>query len=329
MRLFLTVVAVLFAAMLFAHGPAQTQATQGGGPWPQQQVTVVVPFAAGGSTDVIARLVAQHMQAKLGQPFVVLNKSGAGGSVGAAAVAKAAPDGYTILVGTGGSQVTGPLTVKNVPFDPERDFVPVSMIAAAPFLLVVHPSIPATTLPELIAYLKANPDKVIYGSAGSGTGSHLVVELFQKATGTKMTHVPFRNTADNANALAGGHVQLAMDVISILLPQAQSGSLRAIAVTSKDRIPGAPEIPTVAETINGFEIVAWVGMLAPAGTPRPVVDLLAADVKRIVQMPEVADNLRAVGAIAMPVPTEQFDAFVKRERGTWRDLISGLKLEGG
>jgi tripartite-type tricarboxylate transporter receptor subunit TctC len=320
---------VLFAAMLFAHGPAQTQATQGGGPWPQQQVTVVVPFAAGGSTDVIARLVAQHMQAKLGQPFVVLNKSGAGGSVGAAAVAKAASDGYTILVGTGGSQVTGPLTVKNVPFDPERDFVPVSMIAAAPFLLVVHPSIPATTLPELIAYLKANPDKVTYGSAGSGTGSHLVVELFQKATGTKMTHVPFRNTADNANALAGGHVQLAMDVISILLPQAQSGSLRAIAVTSKDRIPGGPEIPTVAETINGFEIVAWVGMLAPAGTPRPVVDLLAADVKRIVQMPEVADNLRAVGAIAMPVPTEQFDAFVKRERGTWRDLISGLKLEGG
>jgi tripartite-type tricarboxylate transporter receptor subunit TctC len=289
----------------------------------------VVPFAAGGSTDVIARLVAQHMQAKFGQPFVVLNKSGAGGSVGAAAVAKAAPDGYTILVGTGGSQVTGPLTVKNVPFDPERDFVPVSMIAAAPFLLVVHPSIPATTLPELIAYLKANPDKVTYGSAGSGTGSHLVVELFQKATGTKMTHVPFRNTADNANALAGGHVQLAMDVISILLPQAQSGSLRAIAVTSKDRIPGAPEIPTVAETINGFEIVAWVGMLAPAGTPRPVVDLLAAEVKRIVQTPEVADNLRAVGAIAMPVPTEQFDAFVKRERGTWRDLISGLKLEGG
>jgi tripartite-type tricarboxylate transporter receptor subunit TctC len=289
----------------------------------------VVPFAAGGSTDVIARLVVQHMQAKLGQPFVVLNKSGAGGSVGAAAVAKAAPDGYTILVGTGGSQVTGPLTVKNVAFDPERDFVPVSMIAAAPFLLVVHPSIPATTLPELIAYLKANPDKVTYGSAGSGTGSHLVVELFQKATGTKMTHVPFRNTAANANALAGGHVQLAMDVISILLPQAQSGSLRAIAVTSKDRIPGAPEIPTVAETINAFEIVAWVGMLAPAGTPRPVVDLLAADVKRIVQTPEVADNLRAVGAIAMPVPTEQFDAFVKRERGTWRDLISGLKLEGG
>jgi tripartite-type tricarboxylate transporter receptor subunit TctC len=297
--------------------------------WPQQQVTVVVPFAAGGSTDVIARLVAQHMQAKLGQPFVVLNKSGAGGSVGAAAVAKAAPDGYTILVGTGGSQVTGPLTVKNMTFDPERDFVPVSMIAAAPFLLVVHPSIPATTLSELIAYLKANPDKVTYGSAGSGTGSHLVVELFQKATGTKMTHVPFRNTADNANALAGGHVQLAMDVISILLPQAQSGSLRAIAVTSKDRIPGAPEIPTVAETINGFEIVAWVGMLAPAGTPRPVVDLLAAEVKRIVHTPDVADNLRAVGAIAMPVPTEQFDAFVKRERGTWRDLINGLKLEGG
>jgi tripartite-type tricarboxylate transporter receptor subunit TctC len=312
---------IVVATLFLGNVPARADTT-----WPQQQVTIVVPFAAGGSTDVVARLVAHHMQAKFGQPFVVQNKSGAGGGVGAGAVAKSPPDGYTLLVGTGGSQVTGPLTVKNVPFDPEKDLVPVSLIAAAPHLLVVHPSIPAKTLPELIAYLKANPDKVTYGSAGTGTGSHLVVELFQKATGTKMTHVPFRNTADNANALSGGHVQLAMDVISILLPQAQSGSLRAIAVTSKQRIPGAPEIPTVAETIGAFEVVAWVGMLAPAGTPRPIVDLLAAEVKRIVELPEVADNLRAVGAVARPVPTEQFDAFIKSERNMWRELINGLGL---
>jgi tripartite-type tricarboxylate transporter receptor subunit TctC len=141
-----------------------------------------------------------------------------------------------------------------------------------------------------------------------------------------MTHVPFRSTADNANALSGGHVQFAMDIISILLPQAQSGSLRAIAVTSRERVPGAPEIPTVAETVPGFDIVAWVGMFAPAGTPRPIVDLLAAEVKRIVEVPEVADNLRAVGANAMPIPTEKFDAFVKRERDTWRELVNGLGL---
>jgi tripartite-type tricarboxylate transporter receptor subunit TctC len=141
-----------------------------------------------------------------------------------------------------------------------------------------------------------------------------------------MTHVPFRNTADNANALAGGHVQLAMDIISILLPQAQNGTLRAIAVTSKQRIPGAPEIPTVAETIGGFEVIAWVGMLAPAGTPRPIVETLAAEVRRIVETPEVADNLRSVGVIAMPVPTEKFDAFLRTERGMWREVISGLGM---
>ena len=296
--------------------------------WPAKQVTIIVPFSAGGSTDILARVVALHMQAKFGQPFIVENKSGASGGIGSAVVAKAEPDGYTILVGTGGSQVTGPLTAKSSPFDPQKDLIPVSLIAKLPSLLVVNPNIPAKTVSELVAYLKANPDKVSYGSAGTGTASHLGVELFKTATGTQMTHVPFRSTGDNANSLAGGHVQLAMDIISVLLPQAKAGILRAIAVTSKDRVASAPDIPTVGETLPGFEVVAWVGMLAPAATPRPVVDTLAAEVKRILALPEVAKSLDSVGAVPAPTTPEEFAAFLKTERATWGNVIKGLGLLG-
>jgi tripartite-type tricarboxylate transporter receptor subunit TctC len=295
--------------------------------WPSQQVNIIVPFSAGGSTDILARVVAQHLQAKFGQPFVVQNKSGAGGGIGSAAVAKAEPDGYTLLIGTGGSQVTGPLTAKNSPFDPE-ELSPVALLAKLPSLLVVHPGMPAKTVPELIAYLKANPDKVSYGSAGTGTASHLAVELFKTATGTQMTHVPFRSTGDNANSLAGGHVQLAMDIISVLLPQAKVGTVRALAVTSKERVASAPDVATVGETIKGFEVVAWIGMLAPAGTPRRIVDTLAAEVKRILASPEVTANLDSVGGVPSVTTPEEFGAFLKDERGRWEGVIKGLGLLG-
>ncbi len=295
--------------------------------WPSQQVNIIVPFSAGGSTDILARVVAQHLQAKFGQPFIVQNKSGAGGGIGSAAVAKADPDGYTLLIGTGGSQVTGPLTAKSSPFDP-AELTPVTLIAKLPSLLVVHPGIPAKTVPEFVAYLKANPDKVSFGSAGTGTASHLAVELFKTATGTRMTHVPFRSTGDNANSLAGGHVQLAMDIISVLLPQAKAGTLRAIAVTSRERVAGAPDIPTVGETLAGFEVVAWVGMMAPAATPRPIVDKLAAEVKRILALPDVNANLDSVGGVAATTSPEGFGAFLKEERERWEGVIKGLGLLG-
>jgi tripartite-type tricarboxylate transporter receptor subunit TctC len=295
--------------------------------WPSQQVNIVVPFSAGGSTDILARVVAQHLQAKLGQPFVVQNKSGAGGGIGSAAVAKAAPDGYTLLIGTGGSQVTGPLTAKNSPFDP-AELIPVTLIAKLPSLLVVHPGIPAKAVPELVAYLKANPDKVSYGSSGTGTASHLAVELFKSATGVQMTHVPFRSTGDNANNLTGGHVQLAMDIISVLLPQAKAGTMRAIAVTGRDRVASAPDIPTVGETLKGFEVVAWIGMMAPVGTPRPIVDRLAGEVRRILALPDVKTNLDSVGGVAATTSPEEFGAFLKEERERWEGVIKGLGLLG-
>jgi tripartite-type tricarboxylate transporter receptor subunit TctC len=293
--------------------------------WPSRQVTIIVPFSAGGSTDILARVVAQHLQVKFGQPFVVENKSGASGAIGSAAVAKAAPDGYTLLIGTGGSQVTSPLTMKNSPFDP-AELIPVALVAKLPGLIVVHPDIPAHTVPELIAYLKANPDKLSYGSSGTGTTTHLGIELFKAATGTRMTHVPFRGAGDNANAIAGGHVQLAMDIISVLLPQARGGTMRAIAVTSRERVASAPDIPTVGETLKDFEVVAWVGMMAPAGTPRPVVETLAAAVKRIVALADVKKNLDAVGGVAAATTPDEFGAFLGEERARWEVVIKGLGL---
>jgi tripartite-type tricarboxylate transporter receptor subunit TctC len=295
--------------------------------WPSQQVNIIVPFSAGGSTDILARVVAQHLQAKFGHPFIVQNKSGAGGGIGSAAVAKSEPDGYTLLIGTGGSQVTGPLTAKSSPFDP-AELIPVALVAKLPSLLVVHPGIPAKAVPELVTYLKQNPDTISYGSAGTGTASHLAVELFKTTTGTQMTHVPFRSTGDNANSLAGGHVQLAMDIISVMLPQAKAGTMRAIAVTSRERVASAPDIPTVGETLKGFEVVAWIGMMAPAGTPRPIVDKLAAEVKRILALPDVTANLDSVGAVAAATSPEEFGAFLKDEHGRWEGVIEGLGLLG-
>ena len=293
--------------------------------WPSKQVSIIVPFSAGGSTDILARVVAQHLQMKLGQTFIVENKSGASGAIGGAAVAKAEPDGYTLLVGTGGSQVTGPLTMKASPFDP-AGLVPVALIAKLPGLIVVNPGLPVHTVPELIDYLKANPDKVSYGSSGTGTTTHLGIELFKSATGTRATHVPFRGAGDNANAIAGGHVQLAMDIISVLLPQARAGTMRAIAVTSRERVASAPDIPTVGETLKDFEVVAWVGMMAPVGTPRPVIETLAAEVRRTVALPDVKANLDAVGGVAAATTPEEFGAFLKEERARWEVVIKGLGL---
>ena len=314
-RLFACLVAIVLGGVLAARADQ----------WPSHQVTIIVPFSAGGSTDLLARVIAQHLQEKFGQSFIVENKSGASGAIGSAAVAKAEPDGYTLLIGTGGSQVTGPLTMKDSPFDP-AELIPVALIAKLPGLIVVHPSIPARTVPELIAYLKANPDKLSYGSSGTGTTTHLGMELFKAETGTRITHVPFRGAGDNANAVAGGHVQLAMDIISVLLPQARAGTIRAIAVTSRERLASAPDIPTVSETLKDFEVVAWIGMMAPAQTPRLIVDKLAGEVARILARPDVKANLDAVGGVGAATTPDQFGAFLTDEHARWEVVIKGLGL---
>jgi tripartite-type tricarboxylate transporter receptor subunit TctC len=297
--------------------------------WPARQVNLIVPFSAGGTTDLFGRLLAQHMHQKFGQPFIVENRAGAGGNLGAAAVAKAAPDGYTFLVGTVSTHAINPYIYTKLPYDTVKDFQPVSLIARLPNILVVHPSLPAKTVPELIAYLKANPDKMSYGSSGVGTSIHLAAELFKIKTGTTMTHVPFRSSGDIMNNLTGGHINLAFDNITLAWPQVKAGNLRALAVSSTERSAIAPDVPTVADTIPGFAATSWHGVFAPAGTPKAIVDRMAAEMKRILELPDVKDKLFEIGAVASPMTPEDFAKFIEGERAKWADVVkaAGVKMD--
>lgn len=297
--------------------------------WPAKQVNLIVPFSAGGTTDLFGRLLAQHMHAKFGQPFIVENRAGAGGNLGAGAVAKAAPDGYTFLVGTVSTHAINPFLYSKLPYDTVKDFQPVSLIARLPNILVVHPSLPVNNVAELIAHLKANPDKLSYGSSGAGTSIHLAAELFKIKTGTTMTHVPFRSSGDIMNNLTGGHINLAFDNITLAWPQVKAGRLRALAVSSTERSAIAPDVPTVADTIPGFDATSWHGVFAPAGTPKPIVDKMAAEMKRILELPEVKDKLFELGAVASPMTPENFAKFIDGERAKWQDVVkaSGARID--
>jgi tripartite-type tricarboxylate transporter receptor subunit TctC len=297
--------------------------------WPSRQVTLVVPFTAVGTTDMFGRILAQYMQAKFGPPFVVENRAGAGGNVGTLGVARAPGDGYTLLVGTVSTHAINPFLYRNLQHDTEKDFQPVSLIARLPNMLVVHPKIAATTTAEFIAFAKANPGKLSYGSSGAGTSTHLAAELFQTLTGTTMTHVPYRSSGDVMNNLAGGHIDLAFDNMTLAWPQAQAGTIRALGVTSAQRSPAAPQIPAIAEALPGFEATSWHGLFVPASTPKPVVDALAAEVKRILDLPEVQKKLSDVGAVPSANMPAEFKAFIATERDKWEKVVkaSGVKVE--
>ena len=310
-----------FALTFAPLGPAQAQ------DWPQRQVTIVVPFNAGGTTDMFARILAQGLAQKFGTPFVVDNRAGAAGNVGAAAVARAPKDGYTLLVGTVSTHAINPFIYKTLAHDTEKDFQPVSLIARLPNMLVVNPKIPAKNVAELVEHLKQNAGKLSYGSSGAGTSTHLASELFQLKTGTKMTHVPYRSSGDVMNALIGGHIDLAFDNITLAWPHAKSGALRALAVTSTQPSATAPDVPPVAAALPGFDATSWHGVFAPAGTPRPVVDQLAAEVKRIFEQPEVRKTLFAVGAVPSPMTPEQFVEFITGERRKWQDVVRAAGVE--
>jgi tripartite-type tricarboxylate transporter receptor subunit TctC len=310
-------------ALLAAAAPGRAQDN-----WPQRQVIVVVPFTAGGTTDMFGRIFAQAMQQKYGTPFIVENRAGAGGTVGAAGVAKAAKDGYTLLVGTASSQAIAPHMFKNPGYDAERDFQPISLFALVPNILVVTPKVPAKTVPEFIDYAKANPGKLSYGTSGVGSSQHLAAELFQMMTGTKMSHVPYRSSGDIVNALAGGHIDLSFDNMTLAWPQAQAGTVRALGVTSPQRSPTAPDVPAIAETLPGYDATTWHGLFAPAGTPRPIVDKIAADVKRIYETPEVQAKLKEIGATPKPMTPDEFAEFSNAERRRYLDIVKAAGMQG-
>ena len=314
--------ALLAGSLAFSLGtPAAAQG------YPNKPVRLVVTFPSGGAPDILARLFSE--KAQLGQPVVVDNKPGAGGNIGADFVAKSAGDGYTLVLGTVGTHSINGSLYEKMPYDMVKNFSPVSLIASAPNLLVVHNDVPVKTVPEFVAYLKANPNKLSFGSPGIGTSVHVSGELFKSMTGTKMTHVPYKGRQYAIPDLVGGSIQLMFDNMPSALPMAREGKIRAIAVTTAKRSSAAPDIPTVAESIPGFEATTWFALFAPAGTPKPIVDRLNAEVLRVFRLPEVAERLKTLGLEAVLSSPEELAAYQASEIVKWTKVVreSGAKAE--
>jgi tripartite-type tricarboxylate transporter receptor subunit TctC len=320
----MTALAALCAAA-FAASPAVAQGT-----YPNKPVRLVVPFPAGGTTDILARAAAQKLSEAWGQQVIVDNRPGAGGNIGADIVAKAAPDGYTLLMGTVGTHAINPSLYAKMPYDHVKDFAPVILVAGVPNVLVVNPDLPIKTVAELIAYAKANPGKLNFASSGSGTSIHLSGELFKVMAGVQMTHVPYKGSAPALTDLMGGQVQLMFDNLPSSLPQIKGGKLRAVAVTSTTRAAALPDVPTVAESgLPGFEASSWFGILAPAGTSKEIIAKINADVQKWLASPEAKEKLLGQGANAAGGSPEDFAKHIQAETAKWAKVVkeSGAKVD--
>jgi tripartite-type tricarboxylate transporter receptor subunit TctC len=313
---------LLLATLLAgAGGPAQAQG------FPSKPIRLVVTFPPGGAPDILARLFAEH--AKLGQNVVVDNKSGAGGNIGAADVAKSAPDGHTLVMGTVGTHAINGALYSKMPYDMVRDFAPVAHVASAPNLLVVTNSLPVKSVPELIAYMKANPNKLSFGSPGVGTSVHVSGELFKSMTGTQMEHVPYKGRQFAIPDLVGGQIQVMFDNMPSALPMAREGKIRALAQTTAKRSSAALDVPTVSEAVPGFEATTWFAMFAPAGTPRDVVMRLNAEVQRVFKQPDVSEKLKGLGLEPWLSTPEELAAYQTQEIVKWAKVVkdSGAKAD--
>jgi tripartite-type tricarboxylate transporter receptor subunit TctC len=298
--------------------------------YPNRPITLVVPFPPGGSTTIVARIVSDKMSEALGQSIVIDNRGGAGGTVGSRAVSKSAPDGYTILLGYTGTLAIGPTLYGNVGYDPRKDFEAIGRIGTAPNTLVVHPSLPVHSVAELIAYGKANPGKLNYGSAGIGTVSHVCGEYFATAAGVTLTHIPYKGTGPAITDLLGGHIPMAFAPIPATHENAQAGKLRMLAVTSAVRSTLLPDVPTIAESaLPGFEAVLRYGLVAPPGTPRPMIERLNAALNTALASPDVRARLAIDGAEPLPGTPADYAADIDREEAQWSKVVktSGAKAE--
>ena len=318
------------AAMAIAMLPCLAHAQAPAQPWPSKPIRYVVPFAAGGSTDIMGRTIAEKLSVALGQPVVVENKPGAGGGLGAAEVAKAVPDGYTIMGGTISTHAINASLYKDLPYDPVRDFVAITLIARVPNMLVVNNDVKAKDVAELIKLMKVSPGKWNFASAGNGTSQHLSGELFKGMAGVEMQHIPYKGSPPALTDVMGGSVSMTFDNITTAWPLAKGGKLKALAVTTAKRSPVAPEVPTLAESgLPGYEVGSWQGVFAPAGVPPEIVKRLNTEIVKIINMPDVQKKMIELGAEPVGDTPEQFGAFVKAEGVKWGDVVkkSGAKVD--
>lgn len=290
--------------------------------YPTKSIRLIVPNGAGGSTDLVARTLAHKLSEGLGQQMVVDNRGGSGGVIGTEMVARAAPDGYTLLVGTIGNLAISPYLYKKLGYDALRDFAPVAQMSAAAYMVMVHPSLPAKSMKELAALAQAKPGQLRYASAGSGTGSHLAAELFLSAASIKITHVPYKSGAAMTSSVLGDESQVAFNGITSSLPPMKAGKVRVLAVTTPERVAVAPEIPTIAEAGYPAAVsTSWTGLLAPAGTPRAVIAKLNAEVRKALQSQDVRTVLTNSGAEPVGTSPEQFAAYLKSEHAKWGKVV--------
>jgi tripartite-type tricarboxylate transporter receptor subunit TctC len=296
--------------------------------FPERQVTLVVPFAAGGSTDVVARIIAQKMSEDLGQQVIVQNVAGAGGNLGADNVARADADGYTILMGTVATHALNPLILKSTPYDAEKDFAPVSLLVVVPNVLVVNPELPAKNVEELLALLKGAPDQYSYASSGNGTPLHLSGELFKRMAGVEMVHIPYKGAGPALNDVIANQVPIMFDNLPSSSGHIKAGTLRALAVTTKERAASFPDIPTVAESgIPGYETYTWNALFAPAGTPAEVIARLNKSANKALKDPAVAERMKEFSATIVGSTPDELGAHVKAEIAKWTPIVRDAKIQ--
>jgi len=304
-------------------------ATAGAQQWPTKSVRLVVPFPAGGATDILGRIVAAEMSQAFGQSFVVDNRGGAGGNIGAAEVAKSAPDGYTIMMGTPGTQSMNQFLYSSMPYDTEHDFAPVSYVAMVPNVLAVSPSLGVKNVKELIDLARAKPGTVNVAFPGNGTSGHMAAELFKSMAKVELQMVPYKGSAPLIQDMLGGRIQMAIDNLPPYMPHIQSGKLVAIAIGTKEPFAGLPGVPTIGATVQGFEASSWFVIMAPAKTPDAIVRNLSAEIDKSLKRPAMQDKLKTLGAVPVGGTPEQLGAFLAAETKKWREVIkaSGAKLE--
>jgi tripartite-type tricarboxylate transporter receptor subunit TctC len=315
---------VLFASAILA---ASVSLDASGQAYPVKPIRFVVPFAPGGTTDILARLIAQRLPDSLRQPVIVENRSGANGSVGSEIVAKAPPDGHTLIMGYMGSLAINPNLYVNLPYDAVRDFAPITLAASTTQAIAAHPSLPARSVQQLIALARSRAGQVTYASAGIGAPSHLAGALFNLMAKIEMVHVPYKGSGAALSDLLGGHVAISFGGLAAVMPSAQAGKLRVIAIASKNRSPALPDIPTISESgLPGFDVPSWFGVLAPAGTSREIVERLHTDISRILKAQDVRDRLAADGAEALAWPPDRFAAYIKSEIEKWGSVMREARI---